>query len=230
MFLLFQNALSPESPVKNKKPIPDLQRLQRPMSGTTVNGSLSLAEVKEQLAKKGHYSPPPQQQQAQPNRTPPRLIEISQQPQRKSAPPSSTAGLGSRDYGALDLTAASPRAADHGGSWTPPPSFAQTIAKRQQLLQPHVLRPPPSSLSSASPSPPADSPGSATSSVSPELFMEQNSVLAQQVQAQALLQHIQLQSLLQAQAQVHAAMQPRFPAGLKKAVEDWGVKATAKRK
>ncbi|XP_034234130.1 nascent polypeptide-associated complex subunit alpha, muscle-specific form-like [Thrips palmi] len=219
-----QATKKPESPAKSKKPIPDLQRLQRPLSGTTVNGSLSLAEVKEQLAKKGHYSPPsPQQQPQQPNRTPPRLIEISQQ--RKSAGP----GIpGHRDYGgALDLTAASPRAADHGGSWTPPPNFAQTVVKRQQLLQP-MLRPPPSSLSSASPSPPADSPGSATSSVSPELFMEQNSVLAQQVQAQAILQHMQLQSLLQAQAQ--AAMQPRFPLGLKKAIEDWGVKATAKRK
>ncbi|XP_026293812.1 polycomb group protein Psc-like [Frankliniella occidentalis] len=221
-----KKAPSPESPVKNKKPIPDLQRLQRPpasMAGTTVNGSLSLAEVKEHLAKKGQYSPPA------PNKTPPRLIEITQPPppppqqQRKSAPGSS--------FGALDLTSASPRASDHGGSWTPPPGFmtqtlAQTLAKRQQLMS--QLRPPPSSLSSSSPSPPADGPAS------PDMYLDPG-VLAQQ---QALIQHLHLTSLLQAQAAGLQANlhQAGLSAGLKKAIEDWtasdriGVKATAKRK
>ena len=180
---------SPESPIKIKKPIPDLQRLQRPhssLSSTTVNGSFSLAEVKEQLAKKGQYSPPPATSGHQ--RTPPRLIELSQH--RKSAPPAPNVH---RDgYGALDLSSASPRG-DHGGSWTPPPSIAQTLAKRPQQLTPQAVRPPPSlsSLSSSSPSPPADSPGS---SVSPELFLEQ-SMLARQ---QAFIELLHKQSLQKA--------------------------------
>ncbi|KAK3912906.1 Polycomb complex protein BMI-1 [Frankliniella fusca] len=222
-----KKSTSPDSPVKNKKPIPDLQRLQRPptsLSGTTVNGSLSLAEVKEHLAKKGQYSPPA------PNRTPPRLIEITQPPpppqqqqqQRKSPSGSS--------FGALDLSSASPRA-DHGGGWTPPPGFmtqtlAQTLAKRQQLMS--QMRPPPSSLSSSSPSPPADGPAS------PDMYLDPV-VLAQQ---QALIQHLHVQSLLQAQAAGLKANlhQAGLSAGLKKAIEDWsaseriGVKATAKRK
>lgn len=234
----------PDSPVKSKKPIPDLQRLQRPpsttppsatsvsgLSSTTVNGSLSLAEVKEQLAKKGQYSPPPAQPKSPASRTPPRLIEIGQQPQqplqRKSAPPAAGGPTGAAVYGALDLSAASPRAADHGGSWTPPPSLAQALVKQRQQLMHAARPPPPSSLSSSSPSPPADSPSSAGSSASPELFLEPT-VLAQQ----QLLQHLQLQSLIQAQ---HVA-QAGLSAGLKKAFEDWsaseriGVKAVAKRK
>lgn len=226
---------SPES--KSKKPIPDLQRLQRPppsLTGTTVNGCVSLAEVKEQLAKKGQYSPPPGQQP--PNKTPPRLLEMSQ---RRSAPPAPSGASGTPGapggFGALDLSSASPRASDHGGSWTPPPSLglAQALAKRQQLMmapQGLPLRPPPSSLSSlssSSPSPPADSPGSV--SLSPDLFLDP-AVLAQH-QA-ALLHQLQLQSLFQTQA---AGLSAGLSAGLKKTMEEWdrsrgGVRATAKRK